>query len=314
MIEGVDYSAGRPGSAALRAAGKRFAVRYLADDWRGIFPDEYRELTGNGVDVAAVFETWGDRRQFSGEAQGIVDAVFAQNKLLRTGMPAAMPVYFATDWDAQPAEMPDIDAYLRGAAKVLGAARVGVYGGFSVLDHCHAAGSARWFWQTSAWEYGRGLHPAAHLYQHTYNYWIAGTNCDLTDAHQDNYGQASRFDGTRQPDLVEPVPTFPAPAFPDWYERANKRDNPSAADWKGNRWYPQRALATAIKVTYSYVEPSIKSAHSGPAVAEGKKIPVDWVFEDGDGKMWLVNDRGYHVAARFSPEFHLPEPRKVKAA
>ena len=29
MIEGVDYSSGRPGGAALAAAGKRFAIRYV---------------------------------------------------------------------------------------------------------------------------------------------------------------------------------------------------------------------------------------------------------------------------------------------
>lgn len=321
MIPGVDYSArpwaGAPSVAALKAEGIKFVVRYLADDWRGIDAAEFRRMRDSDIDVAAVYEGWGDRRQFSGAAQGVVDATYAQNKLLRTGMPADQPIYFATDWDAQPYDMPFIAAYLRGCAEVIGLARVGVYGGYSVLAAMQAAGVATYYWQTSAWEYGRGLHPSAHLYQHTYNYWIDSVNCDLTDAHIQHFGQASLYDGSLEPApaVEQPEPRFPAPKLPDWYARADKRDHPSSATWEGDRWYPQRALVEALKDTRYHVTPDTRAPESAPPIATGKKVGVDWIFEDHDTeRTWGVNDSGYFLLSGFTPELVLPRRRKKKAA
>lgn len=303
VIRGVDYSARSDAmnAAALKAAGMAFAVRYLADDWRGIDAAEYAELAAGGIQVVAVYEGYGDRRQFSGEAQGITDAVYAQGKLLRTGMPAGMPVYFATDWDAQAWDMDTIAAYLAGAGTVLGDNRVGVYGGYSVIDAMERRG-VRWLWQTSAWEYGRGLHPAAHLYQHTYNYFIAGTNCDLTDAYKPHYGQHTDY-------LAPAKPAYPAPVLPPWFARVGNGPGRSAARFAGRVWYPQSGRVEALTDTYVYTQPDTKSPHAGPVVTAGTKIAPAWAFAGDDGHIWLVTDAGYYYGGKFNPAIRLPEPR-----
>jgi hypothetical protein len=191
MIEGVDYSSGAPGSAALLAAGKHFVVRYLARDWRGITPQERAELESGGIDIAVVYEST-EQRPLDGREAGASDARFAQDVLVGVGLPPEMPIYFAADWDFSEDQQLAIDDYLRGCADSIGSDRVGIYGGYHVIGRCHANGTAKWFWQTSAWSGGM-LQPWAHLYQYAYNDWIAGTNCDDTKALQDTYGQASKF-------------------------------------------------------------------------------------------------------------------------
>jgi hypothetical protein len=191
MIEGVDYSSGAPGSAALLAAGKHFVVRYLARDWRGITPQERAELESGGIEIAVVYEST-EQRPLDGREAGADDARFAQDVLVGIGLPASMPIYFAADWDFSEDQQPAIDDYLRGCADSIGADRVGIYGGYHVIGRCHDNGTAKWFWQTSAWSGGM-LQPWAHLYQYAYNVWINGTNCDACQALRDNYGQASTF-------------------------------------------------------------------------------------------------------------------------
>jgi hypothetical protein len=48
------------------------------------------------------------------------------------GMPHGSPIYFAVDFDATPAQQVPINAYLTGAASVLGKTCVGVYGSYYV--------------------------------------------------------------------------------------------------------------------------------------------------------------------------------------
>ena len=64
MTEGVDYSFARPGGAALRAAGKSFAVRYVpyqGDQGKGLKADELSDLQANGIAVG-----WCSSRQRGG--------------------------------------------------------------------------------------------------------------------------------------------------------------------------------------------------------------------------------------------------------
>ena len=108
VAEGVDYSTYPPGGAALKAAGKQFVVRYLADDWRGLAyqnPNEIADLKAHGIEIAVVYESAANR-MLGGYAAGAVDAVYAQNVLLRRGLPADQPIYFACDFDASPAPRP----------------------------------------------------------------------------------------------------------------------------------------------------------------------------------------------------------------
>jgi hypothetical protein len=201
-IEGVDYSRSKysdhtPSVATLKAMGKHFAGRYAVNDKspveRGITAAEYQRLVAGGLDV---FLYWEGLKEWmlGGWDAGVRAAKNAQANIVAAGIPPGTPVYFAHDIDPQPQHFGQIDACLAGAASVVGAERVGIYGGWLLMEHCAQVGNARWFCQTLAWEYKRGLHPAAHLYQYGFNEWIEGTECDLVRAMTANYGQASLAD------------------------------------------------------------------------------------------------------------------------
>lgn len=205
-MTGVDYSWARPGGAALHASGYGFAARYLSHDpGKNISAAEANDLRNNGVDVVLVWESTATRA-LSGHDAGVQDAQAAVAQLADCGAPANMPIYFAVDFDANPAQQANIDDYLRGAGSVIGVDRVGVYGGFYIVERCHDNGTAKWFWQTLAWSGGQQF-AGNHIYQDGRTDFNGG--CDIDEARQDNYGQWSKA-GAGQP-VPAPTPT-PAPA------------------------------------------------------------------------------------------------------
>ena len=186
-IEGVDLSYARPGGAAISAAGKRFVVRYLTGAGKALTAAEIADYHAHGLGIALVFEST-KGRVLGGVPAGIADATNSVAACTKLGIPQTIPVYFAVDFDAQPGQQAAIDAYLRAAASVLGAARVGVYGGINVINRCHANGSAQWFWQTYAWSGGK-VAPFIHLYQYHNGQKINGGAVDFCRAYRANYGQ-----------------------------------------------------------------------------------------------------------------------------
>lgn len=208
QLEGVDYSWARPGGKTLKDAGKHFAVRYLYPDGqggKGLDASELADLQGNGVEVPVVYESYAARAK-EGRAAGNADAKTAQAALLAVGLPANLPIYFAVDYDAPESDQGVIDEYLRGAAEVIGADRVGVYGGYWIVKRCFENKTAAWLWQTYAWS-GGNVHPENHLYQYRNGQNLNGA-VDFTRALKDNYGQPSKFGG------VTPPAPAPAPAEP----------------------------------------------------------------------------------------------------
>jgi hypothetical protein len=187
-IEGVDYSFARPSPLGLKNAGKKFAVRYGGPGTSGkwLTAGELAALRAVGIDVVANAE--GTAGGYRGTAVGRDWASSADGYFRALGMPADRPIYFSVDFAADAADWASIDAALRGSAAVIGAARVGVYGSYDTIEHCRAAGTAAWFWQTYAWSGGR-QHPAAHLYQYQNGVTVGGGDCDLTRALVDDYGQ-----------------------------------------------------------------------------------------------------------------------------
>lgn len=187
-IEGVDYADSVPSASALKAAGKRFAVRYGGPgrDSKQLTASELRALRSAGIDIVANAE--GAASGFTGRTAGRSWAQQALNHFGPLGMPPGRPVYFSVDWDAGPGDWAGIDAALAGAAEILGAKRVGVYGSYDTIAHCKNAGTAAWFWQTYAWSSGR-WHPAAHIQQYKNGVAVGGADCDLDRAMTSDYGQ-----------------------------------------------------------------------------------------------------------------------------
>lgn len=187
-IEGVDYSTSRPAASALAAAGKVFACRYGGPGSAGkqLTAAELAGLKAHGIAVVANAE--GVAGGFSGFAAGRDWAQRAKDHFGALGMPAGRPIYFSVDWNAGSGDWPGIDAACKGAASVIGADWVGVYGGYNTIEHCVSARTARWFWQTYAWSGGK-WHPAAHIQQYRNDATVAGAQCDLNRAMTKDYGQ-----------------------------------------------------------------------------------------------------------------------------
>jgi len=153
MTEGVDYSWSRPGGAALAAAGKCFAGRYLyPGGGKGLTAGEVNDLHAHGILVFTIFES-SAMRALDGFAAGAADARTAQGQLAACGLPADQVVYFGVDFDATDAQLAAIDDYLHGAGSVHGQELVGVYGSYRVTTHCRASGSAPHGFQTYAWSW-----------------------------------------------------------------------------------------------------------------------------------------------------------------
>ena len=78
MSEGVDYSGGRPGGAALAAAGKTFVMRYVAHSIAGynLTKAEVDDLQGHGLSIGLVCER-GSSAMLGGQAAGTSDAKLA---------------------------------------------------------------------------------------------------------------------------------------------------------------------------------------------------------------------------------------------
>ncbi|TDC58379.1 DUF1906 domain-containing protein [Actinomadura sp. KC345] len=188
-VFGVDYSWGRPGVAALKRAGVKFACRYLSHDTTGknLTRAEADALSDAGIWVVVVWQNTKDG-PLGGRSAGEADARDAARQAVACGMPDGRPIYFAADWDASPGQQDAINAYLDGAASVLGRDRVGLYAGHGPMKRAFDAGKMAYGWQTYAWSGGR-WDSRAQLRQYLNEQTINGAAVDYNRAVADDYGQ-----------------------------------------------------------------------------------------------------------------------------
>jgi hypothetical protein len=189
-VEGVDYSSTRPDPERLYALGKRFVVRYggPGGSWKHLTAAEAAALTDAGLALVANAEGAADGL-LGGWDTGVSWARSADAAFRALGMPAARPIYLSVDFDCGPDRQWAACAQaLRGAASVLGAAQVGVYGSYDVMNWAKRDGVARWFWQTYAWSGGRW---AGHnnLEQYRNGVSLAGGTVDLCRSKTADYGR-----------------------------------------------------------------------------------------------------------------------------
>lgn len=176
---------------ALKAAGVRFVCRYVAPpgdsyDWKRCSKAEARAIIDAGLGLVLVFESSAGRA-LGGRVAGLVDGVTAHQAAADLGHPAAV-VYMAVDFDVGGGQAATVAAYLAGAAKSLGKARTGVYGGLAAVSAGHTSGDVSHYWQTYAWSNGV-WREYAHLRQYQNGVTIGGVACDRDRAMVDNYGQ-----------------------------------------------------------------------------------------------------------------------------
>src|SRR6478735_6318284 len=191
MRLGLDYAGGRPGGAAISAAGYDFVVRYLtpggaALPGKQLTPAEAADLRAHDISIVSNWETWANR-MLDGYDAGVADARAGLAHVLACGGRADRPIYFSADFDATPADQLPIDAYLRGAATVLGAENVGIYGGYWPVSHALDNGTAAWVWQTDAWS-GTNVETRRNLHQTRRQVVVGGVRCDVNEAITVDFG------------------------------------------------------------------------------------------------------------------------------
>ncbi|WP_282786031.1 MULTISPECIES: DUF1906 domain-containing protein [unclassified Nocardia] len=192
MRFGLDYAGGRPGGAAIRAAGFDFVVRYLSDGGptlpgKLLTPAEADDLRAHGVSIVSNWETYATR-MLDGYGAGVTDARAALAQVLRCGGRRDRPIYFSVDFDATPQQQAPINAYLDGAASVLGRENTGIYGGYWPVSRALDMGTATWAWQTVAWS-GNNLEPRRHILQHATQVDVNGVRCDVNTTDRADFGQ-----------------------------------------------------------------------------------------------------------------------------
>lgn len=214
---GADYAFyPHPSIAGLKAAGVEFVVRYISSDpandsnGKNLLPGECGALLAAGIRVCVVSEEGGGQRLLAGNSGGVADAKHANAVVAGLKMPS-IPVYFAADWDAAPGQQALINAYLDGAASVIGHARTGIYGGYWPLSRALTAGACAWGWQTLAWS--GGLWDSRAVMRQGLGISVGGVQADVDtevkghDALVDDYGQWPR-PGPPPPPVPITAPTL----------------------------------------------------------------------------------------------------------
>ncbi len=186
---GIDHSSAPPNPSVLRVNGVRFVCRYLSTPGnpKNLTVQEVLGLRTHGITPVLVFETTADR-SLAGHQAGVEDATSAAAQAAGV-LCAGAPVYFAVDFDATVQDQAQINAYLDGAASVIGYHRVGIYGGYWPVMRALNAGKARYAWQTYAWSGGR-WDPRIHLKQYKNSQTFCGIQADFDESLKLDFGQA----------------------------------------------------------------------------------------------------------------------------
>jgi|SRR5215831_527353 len=194
-IRGIDYAfLPHPSPAAMKAAGIHWAGRYVSplavNDTNGknLVPAECKALLAAGIELV-LFAEQGSGRMLGGHAAGVADAKHFDSVAgaMKLG---GIAMYCAADFDASPAQQAPINAYLDGAASVVGRNRTGIYGSFYVCKRALDAGKAHFACQTVAWSGGQ-WEPRAHIRQHL-QINVGGVSVDFDEAMKADFGQFPR--------------------------------------------------------------------------------------------------------------------------
>ena len=99
-MEGIDYAWARPTITQIKATGKHFVCRYLANLPNGkvIQIGELKALHAAGIGVVFNWEQ-GSRDMLGGVHVGQAHAKEAARQLTLLGVPRTVPVYFSADFD-----------------------------------------------------------------------------------------------------------------------------------------------------------------------------------------------------------------------
>lgn len=198
----MDYAFSSPSPVGLAQAGKNFAMRYVGpgSDPKHLTRDEALALNRAGLWCVTLVEGAVEDPKFGFEV-GRSHANAAVTMSKARGFPINVPMYFAVDYDVSSTSWPQAREYLRGAASVIGVARVGIYGEYDAMVWARRDGVASWFFQTYAWSGGK-WYAENHVEQYRNGVSLAGGTVDLCRSKQTDFGQWSLVTQHEESDML----------------------------------------------------------------------------------------------------------------
>lgn len=214
----IDYAAGVPSAASIRAAGHLGAVRYVSqrrpgtESWmvgKPVTLGETVSLAQHNLQTASVYqfgraETADWLRGAAGALEHAPQAIALH---VAAGGPTGRPIYIAIDDDPTRAQYENqIRPYLRAFSAALQAAgyQTGVYGNYHVVEWCTQDGIGEFFWMHD-WGSGGRIHPRTTIHQlpERQQRVIDGVTVDINHVYATDWGQ-----------WIPHVPHVPVPPAP----------------------------------------------------------------------------------------------------
>ena len=244
-ITGIDIAWARPTVAAIKATGAGWVARYFSTDAsKNLTAAEVHDYPANGLSIVTVWETTTGRAT-AGYAAGAADAKSAEGQRRAVGLPANHVHHFAVDEDTT---WVSVQPYFDGVISVLGLARVGVYGGFPVIEGAAAHGIP-FLWQTVAWSGGRWS-------AHATIRQTGGTT--LSGGADFDYAETADFGQTPRP-TNNPNPTG------DWLMAPTGADLKAVADAVSDSAHRDEIAFAAIYWLRRALDPTIALDPKSPA-------------------------------------------------
>ena len=216
MAFGLDYSGGMPAISDMKAAKVEFVCRYTGyfsgynmnaiatPQGKCLTPGEAKTLLAGGMSPVSNYEWYATRPIDDGFGNrwttdqafnaGVWDAHTGETIHVACGGPASAALYFSADYDFNTnTDSPLVAAYYKGAASVLGLARIGGYGGYWLIKYLFDNGLIAYGWQTYAWSGdGKGgiyWDPRAHIQQYNNAVIMSGLEVDYDRSMKSDFGQ-----------------------------------------------------------------------------------------------------------------------------
>ncbi len=213
MAFGLDYSGGMPQVADMKAAGVAFVCRYVGyfsgynlnaiatPQGKCLTPGEAKTLLAGGMSPVSNYEWYASRPIDNGfgnrwstdqaYSAGVWDAHTGNTIHVGCGGPSTAALYLSGDWDFNTnTDGPLVAAYFKGAASVLGLARIGAYGGYWLIKYLFDNSLITYGWQTYAWSGSpTQWDPRAHIQQYSNGVIMSGQSVDYDRSMKSDFGQ-----------------------------------------------------------------------------------------------------------------------------
>jgi hypothetical protein len=183
IINGIDCATRITKTVAdkLKASGYMVAARYLPGTSKNMTAEEAQILSDTGRLILSVYETTTDRAK-GGAVNGKADGIDALKLARALKMPEHGYIYFAVDYDAPLSDMPTIASYLQAAREAAQPYKIGVYGGYRVIEYAGERSLCAGYWQAYAWSYGK-ISIYATIRQISAPQTVAGISADLNEIY-----------------------------------------------------------------------------------------------------------------------------------